>query len=105
MIGGEPVAVESCKERDGTTDYEFSWLTSGFQPTKSGRRSDVNFIFQFENAEVVHAFQVKFYSPDRGAHITWGTEVRRLELEVKGFIPLDSASPYQTLSPTNISVK
>lgn len=105
VIGGEEVAQDSCKERDGSTEYEFSWLTSGFQPTKTGRRSDVNFTFKFENAEVVHTFQVKFYSPEKGSHITWGTEVRRLELEVKGLLPLDSTTPYQTLAPTNISCK
>ena len=102
MIGEEDVAQDSCKEGDSSNEYHFSWLTSGFQPTKSGHRSEITFIFKFENAEVVNKFQVKFYPPEKSSHITWGTEVRRMELEVRGMETSAGASLYKTLAPSNI---
>lgn len=105
MIGGDEIVADTCKEGDNSCVYQFSWLTSGFQPTKSGQRSELNFTFKFENAEVVNTFQVKMYSREKSSHITWGTEIRRMELEVRGVEPMSSATPYKTLAPTNVSFK
>lgn len=105
VIGGEEVAQDSSKDGENSTDYQFSWLTSGFLPTKRGSRDEIVVIFKFENAEVTSKLQVKLYSPEKSSHITWGTEVRRMEFEVKGIEPLTRASPYQSLVPTSVSFK
>ena len=99
------MAHDSSKDGDNSAEYQFSWLTSGFQPTKKGRRDEIVVIFKFENAEVTSKLQVKLYSPEKGSHITWGTEVRRMEFEVKGIEPLTSSTPYQSLVPTSVSYK
>ena len=96
---------DSSKTSDNACDYTFTWLTSGFQPTKSGQRSELSFIFKFEHAEVANSFQVKMYSREKSSHLTWGTEVRRIELEVRGMESSAGAAPYKTLAPTKINYK
>lgn len=105
VIGGDEMSPDSTKEGDNGCDYVFTWLTSGFQPTKSGQRSELAFIFKFENAEVVNTFQVKMYSREKSSHLTWGTEVKRIELEVRGMEPTTGATPYKNLAPTNVTFK
>ena len=105
MIGGEEILPDSSKGSDASCEYKFCWLTNGFQPTKSGNRDDLNITFKFENADVVNSFQVKFYAQEKASHITWGTEVRRLELEVRGINSGTGATPHKTLAPTNVVFK
>ena len=105
IIGGDEMRPDSSKSTDSSCDYTFTWLTSGFQPTKSGQRSDLAFMFKFENAEVVNTFQVKMYAREKSSHLTWGTEVKRIELEVRGVEPVTSAAPLKTYAPSNVSFK
>lgn len=106
-IGGDDIIPDSTKESDSAYEYVFSWITNGFQPTKSGQRNELAFSFKFENAEVTKKFQVKFYSREKGSHITWGTEIHKMELVVRGMVCVakDGATPYQTLAPTTVNLK
>ena len=68
---------------------------------------DLAIVYHFESAEVTHKIQVKFYSPERSSHLTWGTSVTKMDLTVKG---LDhktpgSASPHSNLVPSNVQYK
>ena len=53
---------------------------------------------------MLHKFQVKFYPSEKSSHITWGTEVKRIEFDVRG-LETGGAAPYKVLAPTNISFK
>lgn len=97
---------ESSKEERDRTDYVFNWITNGFKPTPQGRRNDLRIMFRFPHAEFATSFQVKFYPPTKSS-LTWGTEIKRIELEGRGIggTPSDEATPLQNLSPTNITFK
>lgn len=107
IIGGEQFSPDSFKANDRSCEYKFSWITSGFKPTKRGERNDLSFVYHFQNAEVIHKVQAKLYSPENGSHIKWGTQVIKTELTVNGLDPITagSASPLQTLFPSKVLYK
>ena len=108
VIGGDSVTPDSTKEEGDHTDYEFAWITNGFKPTQSGRRSDLRFAFRFPHAEFSTSFQVKFYAVTKSSNLTWGTEVKRIELEGRGIgraASGDGATPLLNLSPTKVTFK
>ena len=108
VIGGDEITPDSSKEGESSSEYQFSWITNGFQPTKSGKRSELSFSFKFENAQVLNKLQVKFYPQEKGSHLTWGTEIHRIEYEVRGIERISKgseATPYKTLAPHNINFR
>ena len=98
---------DTTKEEGDTTEYTFSWITNGFTPTQRGRRNDLRVAFTFPHAELSTSFQVKFYSLEKSSHLTWGTEVHRIELEGRGIdgSPQEGATPMQSLAPTKVTFK
>jgi len=106
-MGGVELSVDSCKSSDSGDEYSLSWITGGYLPTKSGSRTDLAIVYHFDNGQVTHKIQAKFYSPDKGSHLTWGTPVTKMELAVKGLNPVKpgDASPYQNLVPSKVQYK
>ncbi len=98
---------DSSREQGDHTEYTFSWLTNGFKPTPKGRRNDLRVMFEFPHAEFATSFQVKFYPDTKGSNLTWGTEIRRIDLEGRGIggAPPDGATPTQNLAPTKVTFK
>ena len=47
-----------------------------------------------------HTLQTKFYPMTSGSHLTWGTEVKQIQLEGRGEIGGEAT---QRLTPTNIT--
>ena len=95
------------KDCDNNGEYKFTWITSGYKPTKSGQRFELNFCFKFEKAEVAKKFQVKFYPQEKASHITWGTEINRIEMSVRGMESTSAASDslFMNLVPTEVTFK
>ena len=104
VIGGDNITPDTSKTTGDCNEYTFTWLTNGFAPTATGKRNDLRIAFTFENAELATSQQVKFYPVAKSSHLTWGTEVQKIELEARGQ-PAGGAAGYQNLAPTNVSFK
>lgn len=98
---------DSSKEEGEYTLYTFSWLTNGFKPTPQGKRNELRVMFGFPHTEFATSFQVKFYPLSKASNLTWGTEVRRIDLEGRGIgaASSDGATPSLHLAPTNVTFK
>ena len=93
-------------KKEEYTEYKFTWFTSGYTTTQTGKRHELRFSFLFEYGELAASFQVKFYPIQSSSHLTWGTEIHRIELEGRGdFGGGGGATGYASLAPTNISFK
>jgi len=107
VVGGDDMTPESSKQERDHTQYIFSWLTNGFRPTGQGKRNDLRMMFRFPHAEFATSFQVKFYPPTKASNLTWGTEIKRIDLEGRGISGAlsDGATPTLNLTPTKVAFK
>lgn len=50
-------------------------------------------------------FQTKFYAVTSGTHLTWGTEVKQIQIEGSGEFGKGSTggAGFQTFTPTNVT--
>ena len=104
VIGSDDISPDSVEEQEDCTNYNFTWFTNGYTATRQGQRHELHFSFLFENAELVANFQVKFYSIQNTSHLTWGTEIHRIEFDGKGQFG-SGAAAFQTITPINITFK
>ena len=83
----------------------FTWFTNGYQPTAQGKRNELVLTFMFENGQVTTSLQVKFYPVHKSSNLTWGSEVKRIELEFDGRKLEEQGAPFQNLTPKSVTMK
>ena len=102
IIGGDDITPDSKVKKENCVEYKFAWFTNGYAATTNGKRHELHIVFVFDSAKLVTNFQVKFYPITKSSHLTWGTEIHRIELEGRGNLDGAGAAGFESLVPTNI---
>lgn len=103
VIGGDDIVPDKVNQKEEHTEYQFTWLTNGYTETAKGQRHELRFSFMFESVEISTNFQVKFYPVQRATHLTWGTEIHKIEMEGRG--QFGAAAGFHSIAPTKVTFR